>query len=509
MSSPCPHRDQVVAHFLDGDSSWATDAEPTQLAEHLDACPECRDYLAQGRRLDAVLAATSGTEIDAQVADRILAGVEAETRDVSPARPAWWRRLAPRAALIAAGFLGAILLDPFGTVAVAPESPVAPRPAPEPVVVETTAAAKSPTPRSGITVFEERDRPSHRSRNSMRPSQTRSTPELEELATDHGLARRLRPMAALRAWGIRSPLADGGARDAAHTAALLRCQAVAELARSTRPQATSALIRVLVREGSGPLLDRMVAEARRAPHVGRRLARLLRNGEPTAELVTGSAMIGGDAVDRALRDAVTGDIEATELAAAAVQRVEDRPRRIELLLALWADLETRGLDREPAADIASAGASPAEARARRWFAGLPRSSTGELVAQAETTRHAVQRRRCLLALAARADESAAGYLLEVIGGRRFEESLLAAYALAHCPADAIAALLGHALRSSRRPELLLAALVGARTEGAAAYVDELRLTEEEHRFLLAGNFDLAQFEIAAALFRNRHDRIDF
>jgi hypothetical protein len=184
---------------------------------------------------------------------------------------------------------------------------------------------------------------------------------------------------------------------------------------------------------------------------------------------------------------------------------------VTFLLDLWADLQSRGLERAgiAAPDQESPTESPAEARARRWFAALPATTTHELVAEARRTRHAGQRRRCLLALAARGDPSATGYLLDLVHGPRFEESLLAAHALGRCPATEVGARLRTELRGCRRPDHLLAALASARSAGIEAWLRGLGLSDEEKRFLIAGSFNLDQFAIAAALFRNRHERSVF
>ena len=83
-------------------------------------------------------------------------------------------------------------------------------------------------------------------------------------------------------------------------------------------------------------------------------------------------------------------------------------------------------------------------------------------------------------------------------GPRAEEAALAAFALGCMPVDEPELF---ARRAGRRVHLRSAALAMRRDPRVP--LDELSLTDEERRFLAIGRFSPAQFEIAAALFRER------
>ena len=74
MSMDCPRSDAVVAMFLDADHHDAAVGSQVavELADHLESCPRCAQVLAKQRRIDAVLASRTSTEIEEGVADRLL-----------------------------------------------------------------------------------------------------------------------------------------------------------------------------------------------------------------------------------------------------------------------------------------------------------------------------------------------------------------------------------------------------------------------------------------------------
>ncbi len=71
----CPLTDEVVAHVLDGDCGPV--AAQDELRAHLEACPRCRQALAMQRRIDAMIASRTSTEVDEATADRLLAFLHA------------------------------------------------------------------------------------------------------------------------------------------------------------------------------------------------------------------------------------------------------------------------------------------------------------------------------------------------------------------------------------------------------------------------------------------------
>jgi len=498
-SNSCKLTDAVLAQFLDGELIRSSDVPPiAELAGHLGECPVCQDALARGRRLDALLASDSRLDTDQETVDRLMKLVDAETEAPTlsaPAATTWTFR----ALLVAAGFLAALLLQVFQGTDDAPPATNDTANASESVTPHV--ATPSPSPRTT-----QRFTPSPRRTWAPRPrvatrmaSTAAAVRELERLASAQGLARDLAPMTALRAYTLGQPMALDFQETARAVADAMRLDAVGILARSRHGNALPALAAVLTREPADGLLPAMLQRARGVEDFDRRLAKALDREDE--QLMKFAAMLGGERLDQALRNAVGADPEGAERVAHAAAMVAHRPGRVRLLMSLWSDLQSRGLE------AAAGGAehlSPAEARADRWFGQLPATATLELISEARRTNNAGQRRRCLLALAARGDSSAADFLVEVADGPRFEESLLAAHALGRCPANEVAGQLRFELRRSRRPELLLAALASARFGSVNQWVSALDASEEEKAFLLAGGFHYSQFKVAAKLFRDGH-----
>ena len=123
MTARCSFGDAVLAHFLDGEVAPSAAPPPGELAAHLDACPDCQDVLARGRRLDAVLASCSRPEPDRATTDRLLAtlesaiatSTEASAAAATPPPRSALRRWAPRAALVTCGFAAALLWQGIGS----------------------------------------------------------------------------------------------------------------------------------------------------------------------------------------------------------------------------------------------------------------------------------------------------------------------------------------------------------------------------------------------------------
>lgn len=517
--TPCSSNDAVMAHFLDGDVAPSAAPPPAELAAHLDNCPSCQDMLARGRRLDAVLASGSRPQLDRATTDRLMATLEAAIAppgEPAPVSTSTLRRWAPRAALVACGFAAALLWQGAGTGS----APISASGASGPIaggalVMAAAPGVEVPPSRNGVILPDLPPRPLSGERAARRtPVPTRprgaTVRELQHLAMRRDLARDLLPMTVLRAITLGAPPPEDPSALAAEQANRLRIEAATTLAESADPRALLALAEVIASEPAGAPLDEMVLRARTAA-VGERLLSALDARARSGCLLELAAVIGGPRLDAALGRVVDGEIEAVDRVAQLSQRVADRPGRVRLLLRLWSDLQTRGLERHGpgGADESRPAESAAEARARQWFGDLPPPATEELVSEARRTRRSDQRERCLIALAARGDAAAIDYLLELVQGPRYDVGELAAHALGQCRADEVGPRLRDALRVARHPELLLAALASARFEGLSAWLDNLDLSAEEKRFLQAGDFHREQFRIAACLIRNRHAGIAF
>jgi len=79
----CPHEAHVLAHFLDADAS----IHDASVASHLEQCSSCARAVEESRRIDALLAAQTQTEISDEKASDLLAflrGVESEPVECEP-----------------------------------------------------------------------------------------------------------------------------------------------------------------------------------------------------------------------------------------------------------------------------------------------------------------------------------------------------------------------------------------------------------------------------------------
>ncbi|MEM7202149.1 MAG: hypothetical protein AAF628_17910 [Planctomycetota bacterium] len=520
MSARCGRSDAVLALFLDGDGvtaagisqtgTGATGGPSRDLAEHLAGCPVCRQQLARARRLDALLAQTSTAAPEPERVELWLAEVAARAASPGPLTvPAPVRRVGVlplalgAAAMLLVGFFAAVWLRPERSIdgpgetsaAVAVASPTAssdgsssngpPR---------ESAPDPAPPPIAGIALPRRGPTPSREARR-LRPRPARSAAELVARPVAQ-LVADLRPLQVLRAEALGLPAVPVTA--ALQVAAdRVRASAVMELAQARQ---LTPVVAFLAAEPAGPTLDRVAAALREERPLLDRLRHAVRRGPGGGgrrwnQLCRAAAMLGGARLDDALRLAVAGDLGSTESIVEAQSRLDHRPGRVALLLCLWADLEARGFGRH-----AAAGA-PAKDRVHRWFAGLPAAATTDLVAALRQSHHGEERRRCLLALAARGDPAAAPELMARIGGPRYGEAQLAAFALGRSLDASAAAHAVAGLRRGRRPELLLAALASGRAAAAEPWLDALRVTSEERQLLRLGGFDPESFPIAVALCR--------
>lgn len=455
----CRHRDAVVAAFLDG---AAVDVP----AEHLAACAACREYLAQCRRLDALLAATGSVDVDETVAARMLA-VAVRARRV----PTTQRRAGKRAAALAVAAATAaavaftwwsVSAPTFRTVGESTSEDVAAAP-------PTDAVQRSSAP--GVLALDRPDgvavaaltgapRTSAGRTNATPAPPAPGVPRLTELLFHGAAALRQQPAAwwtACSCVAVTGALpeperVDGAVRTAATRALLARDTAFAH----------EAVMRYLATgDCSTPAWRDAAAAAGGSAPFARVLQRACRRQQPGPHALLAAARLGvvdDVLLERAARQRNAGAADGARTIARVVAEPPARPGAVPFLLDLWEVLAARG----------DAAAEEVQ-RAPSWFVPLPREATAALLHEARTTRHAVRRHRCLLALGARRDPTAAPTLLAFLDAASWQEAVTAGWALSRLPVEATATLLQRTLDATRRPELLLAALQanGALPLGAA------------------------------------------
>ena len=107
--SGCEDIRELLSARIDGELS---DAESRTLDEHLDACPACRQELAETERVWRRLDVLGDVKVPAGLADRTLARVlSAERHPATPFRRFRWAyRLATAAAILLVLAVGSLLL---------------------------------------------------------------------------------------------------------------------------------------------------------------------------------------------------------------------------------------------------------------------------------------------------------------------------------------------------------------------------------------------------------------
>ena len=479
-------RNRVLAHFLDGEVPTA--AASAELARHLDECDCCRRELARARRLDGLLASISGVEVPSPMADRLLRRAEQAARPPAPppARtPA--RRVRTALAFVVLGFALAVGLERAWPKPAVPEPPP---PGPDVVAVPEAPGFQLPE----VSLDGVRPRLRLPALTFAPPRGASDTARLERLLLGPELWRSMLAGVALRAawFGGRDP-GTWCARADAQTA-LLRERALDALLASSHRSAREAILqRVLFARTDR---DAFLVAARKHDGFLRWLNEELRGLRPDANSVAVAARLGSVALDEALRRWAGGDAVRAGMVAEHTAAFVPRPRRVDLLLALWCDLQARGHEAGDAGSLA-------ETRAHSWFAPLRGPATEELVQAFRGSSHATIRRHCLLAIAARGDEAALPLLLELVHGARADERTLAAYALSRCQTPAVVTRLRAEVAHGRRVEHLHAALLGARDPSMLRQIAAWELSSEERAFLEAGPFSWSQFPIALALCQRR------
>ncbi len=179
-----------------------------------------------------------------------------------------------------------------------------------------------------------------------------------------------------------------------------------------------------------------------------------------------------------------------------------------LLLDCWGDLADRGegAERGERADRGERAERGDNERlddglaAERWFRGQPPAVFDEVRAELATTRSGPRRVRCLLALGHCPSMQHQDTLLAWSATGYRPEAYAAAFSLAEAPADRLRPLANQAAQD-RDAVLLRAALARAELAEAAAWVDPLLLSPADRAQLTHGTF--AQFPTVVAWFRDR------
>lgn len=483
MSLPreCPFSDDLLAHFLDGhaDAACAVD----ELQAHLLSCPICQTTLAMTRRLDALVATSSVTEVSDARGDRLLTGALLQHKGPAlveePRAPARLRR----GMWLATGFAAALIL-----VAVLDRRR-------SPALADAPASDMTAVhlPIDDDTIWLPDRTVDARLRVDPRGAIARSglLRRLRHLAMQRDLAHGLATTMLPRALHLGLPLTGPAGVEACARALAerLRVEAVTALLSSPTAAALRAVVAFIASEAPGPGLDVVLRAARAHRDLVSRLMRELQRQPRDAELLTACARVGHHELDRRLRSVVAGQAELTEHVAAAAA-MPGRQRQVALLLDLWDDVEVRGeRERDPSPE--------------RWFVNLPTTATPALIEEARNTGRDGRRQHCLLALAARGDAAANPFLLELLCGARHDDSRLAAFALARCAVGQPQVLWSSA-RDGKRRHLALAALVSMHDPQTLASLGQLELTDDERAFLATGDFSLQQLEIAAHLLAQRN-----
>jgi rhodanese-related sulfurtransferase len=484
----CPLRDEVVALFLDGDAGLRSGVECEELAAHRDACDDCRQTLDRARRIDALVAGEAGAAAAAVDLEAWLDGALEAALEGGRGRPhpEQGGGAAFRARRRAVALAGAVALV-FGLglalgrgLAGGPEASAgAPQPvAPDPAGPIVDGGARSAVA-DGLILLPDGPVRSIGRRDRGRPDPA----ALAALAA----AGRLE-FAVLPGVLLRDGAANGWSR-VTRDAERLRAAAVAALGASDEG------LRQLAELIADLPDDRRLAVCAAAVRASAPAAGLLEEGlrADSARALRVAARVGGPRLDRALAAWVGGDAGRGFRLADELRTIRSRAGRAGLLLGVWRGIEARG-------------GADRDACAERLFRGLGGADAAVICGLLAGSRHAAERERCLLALAALHGPDLADALWPVLVGPRRDEALLAAFALGRVPraADDLA---GRRPPASARA-LWLAALAARGEARARQEIAALSVSADERAFLCEGGFTVQQIEIAARLFRDRGGRAD-
>jgi hypothetical protein len=212
--------------------------------------------------------------------------------------------------------------------------------------------------------------------------------------------------------------------------------------------------------------------------------RLVRD-ELAAVLV--AARLGRPELDRTLRRVLRQKPETIDIVAAALRCGVRAAGGASLLLDAWHD-----------ADARHPGALD-EATAMAWFRRQPATFVDELTFVLRHERSADARIRCLLALGGTDEAAAAPVLFAALDSPHLDESIAAAFALAHLPPDVLEAVA--AQHGTDGEPLLRIALARARVPLALPWLDALGLDDVARRRLHHG--DRQAFGEFVVWFRDR------
>ena len=451
----CPHLDDVVALFLDGDLAGAGG---TSLEAHAAECRACGRALAQSRHLDAAIAATVDPSL--RDPDALVAAAIAATDPVVPAAARAPRRAWPFLLTAAASFAIGLGVAWHRTAMPAPTAPAIVGP-PAPIVVQA--------PREHTGLFTIPDQVATSEQTSGWTSGSRgldSTRRAELILGSADLATAVEMLERARSFSLGIPR---GSRPAGETAGetagepasvtAARLQAAHVLLESRARAATVALARALARnDATAAALRPTLADDREFKG---RLRRELHE-RCDLEVTLAAAALADPDLDRAVIARCRRDEPLADAVAAGVRTATNPATRVEFLFELWSALARGGADGSgPRRDDAD--------RANTWFAGLGPDACARVVTRLQASRSGEFRGQCILALAAIADPSAIEPLLALIERPNLHEAQLATYALGMLP-QAVIPRLRLALPRSRRATLLWTALAGLGDRGAGELV---------------------------------------
>ena len=493
----CVYEDDVIARLLDGDVAQADQAD---LEAHVRTCTWCRRTLARSRHLDAAVATSSTHAADAETADRLLTQVIARaTPPVVAGRTLQRRRILGAAA---AGFVVGLLAMYMLSGRTATHDATAPRD----VSVEAAPVDRTPAWRDPEMLL----LPDHSEQSST--SQDLPTPDNDlgglggarvavaaptrldvrrcvALLEDPELSQAFALQANARALAFGWPRATSAAIAGAVTTTRIAAGRV--LIDASSPAALLAVARSAAPDDD---VARALVAAASAHRGFRQRLRTALHDTCDASLCTLAVQLGDPDLDRRAIARVRREPALAERVAAACAAPLCQVERVGFLLDLWAELSRIGDD----------GSSPDEpARAAAWFRALPKSATVVLTQTLQNTRNVEVRERVFLALAARADVAALTLLLAWIDAPSVSIAHFAAYALSRLPA-AVAPRLEDAARTSRRPELIWAALASQSGAQMQARLLAAGLPAEAVALLTAGDLRPPQIAAVASLLRGRN-----
>lgn len=443
----CPHLDDVVALFLDGDLARAAGAS---LEAHAAECRVCGRALAQSRHLDAAIAATVDPSL--RDPDALVAAAIAATDTAVPLAGRAPRRAWPFLLTAAASFAIGLGVAWHRTAMPAPTAPpiVAP---PAPIVVEPV---REP---SGLFTLPDQVAAAEQTSGWTSGSRSLDAARRAELILGSAdLAAAVEMLERARVLSLGIPRESGPLGEPAGEIAA-RVDAARVLLASRARAATVALARALARNDATAAALRPTCADDREFKV--RLRRELHE-RCDLEVTLAAAALADPDLDRAVIARCRRDEPHADAVAASVRTATKPAARVEFLFELWSALARVGADGYgPRRDDAD--------RANTWFAGLGPDASARVVIRLHASRSGELRGQCILALAAIADPSALEPLLALIDRPNLHEAQLAAYALGTLP-QAVIPRLRLALSRTRRAPLVWTALAGLGDRGARELV---------------------------------------